>query len=144
MLASALPISIGEGGGPMGFTPASSEDLRRRRIRADRPAPLDAARKESSMRTFISALVLVLFHAVSSIVAPAVAHEAGRLDLSRLVVVGDSLSAGFQNGSLLDAQQIHGYASVVASQAGGSLRLPMLVAPGLAHVVPVRAVFPPH
>ena len=41
-----------------------------------------------------------------------------RADLSRLVVVGDSLSAGFQNGSLLDRQQGHGFASLIAGQAG--------------------------
>ena len=56
--------------------------------------------------------------------------ERDRADLSRLVVVGDSLSAGFQNGSLLETQQPHGYASLVAAQAGVPLALPLIAAPG--------------
>lgn len=95
------------------------------------------------MRTSKSALVLVLLLALSSIMAPAVAHETGRLDLSRLVVVGDSLSAGFQNGSLLDAQQIHGYASVVARQAEVSLPLPLIAAPGIPNVLTLVDPGPP-
>jgi len=44
--------------------------------------------------------------------------QASPANLSRLVIVGDSLSAGVQNFSLLDSQQIHGYARVLADQAG--------------------------
>ena len=43
--------------------------------------------------------------------------RAQKADLSRMVVVGDSLSAGFENDSLWDAQQVHGWASVLADQA---------------------------
>ena len=59
-------------------------------------------------------------------------------DLSRLVVVGDSLSAGFQNGSLLGSQQVNGYASLLANQAGVDLPLPLIAAPG----IPARFLFP--
>ena len=62
------------------------------------------------MLTLVSTLLLLF---VSCTLAPTDAHAGDRLDLSRLVVVGDSLSAGYQNGSLLDSQQVNGYASVV-------------------------------
>jgi lysophospholipase L1-like esterase len=82
--------------------------------------------------TRIHALLLSLL-----LVLPAWADEGrdrgrghDRADLSRLVVVGDSLSAGFQNGSLLETQQPHGYASLVAAQAGVPLALPLVAAPG--------------
>src|SRR5262245_23432404 len=84
------------------------------------------------MRTFVSTL---LFLFVSCTLAPADAHAGDRLDLSRLVVVGDSLSAGYQNGSLLDSQQVNGYASVVAQQAGVPLPLPLIGAPGIPNVL---------
>src|SRR5438876_11697774 len=64
-------------------------------------------------------------------------------DLSRLVVVGDSLSAGYQNSSLLASQQVHGYASVVAAQAGVSLPLPLIAAPGLPNVLTLVDPGPP-
>jgi len=62
-------------------------------------------------RATVAALVLVLTTAV----LPASAQR--KADLTRLVIVGDSLSAGFQNGSLLDSQQVHGYANLLAQQA---------------------------
>jgi len=65
--------------------------------------------------------ILVSFFSPSTV-------RAQKADLSRLVVVGDSLSAGFQNGSLLDSQQVHGYANLVAQQAGANLRLPYCTA----------------
>jgi phospholipase/lecithinase/hemolysin len=71
------------------------------------------------------------------------AAAAPRVDLSRLVVVGDSLSAGFQNGSLLASQQIHGYAALVAAQAGVELPLPLLAAPGIPSVLTLVDPGPP-
>lgn len=56
-------------------------------------------------------------------------------DLSRLVVVGDSISAGVQNISLLGTQQPNGYASLVAAQAGVPLILPLIAYPGLPNVL---------
>jgi phospholipase/lecithinase/hemolysin len=77
----------------------------------------------------------VASHLLMSIVSAAVPAAAQRkADLSRLVVVGDSLSAGFQSGSLLDRQQIHGYASLVAAQANVPLVLPLIAFPGIPNV----------
>ena len=73
--------------------------------------------------------------------APCVAQR--KADLSRLVVVGDSLSAGFQSGSLLDVQQIHGYAAVVAAQAQVALPLPSIAAPGIPNVLLLASAGPP-
>jgi lysophospholipase L1-like esterase len=92
------------------------------------------------MRSLISTLLLVL--AFSVVPAPAGAHGAG-VDLSRLVVVGDSLSAGYQNGSLLDSQQVNGYAAVVARQADVPLPLPLIAAPGIPNVLTLVDPGPP-
>ena len=66
-----------------------------------------------------------------------------KADLSRLVVVGDSLSAGYQNGSLLDAQQVHGYASLIAAQRGVPLPLPLIAPPGVPNVLTLVDPGPP-
>src|SRR5262245_51973393 len=75
--------------------------------------------------------------------APHVQAKASRADVSRLVVVGDSLSAGFQNGSLLAGQQVHGYASLVAQQAGVELPLPEIAYPGIPNVLTLVDPGPP-
>lgn len=71
------------------------------------------------------------------------ARAQGRADLSRLVIVGDSLSAGFQSGSLLDSQQVHGYANVIAQQAGANLNLPLIAFPGIPNVLQLVSPGPP-
>src|ERR1019366_4275181 len=53
---------------------------------------------------------------------------------SRFVVAGDSLSAGYQNSQLIDSGQIHGYANVIAAQAGVDLSLPLLPPPGYPQI----------
>ncbi len=61
----------------------------------------------------------------------------------RLVVVGDSISAGLQNFSLLDTQQPNGYASVIARQAGWPLTLPLVPFPGAPNVLELVSLGPP-
>ena len=59
------------------------------------------------------------------------------------VVIGDSLSSGFQNGSLLDTQQPNGWASLVATQAKFNLPLPLIAPPGVPAVLELVSVGPP-
>ena len=59
------------------------------------------------------------------------------------VVIGDSLSAGFQSGSLLDSQQPNGWASLIAKQAGFNLVLPLIGAPGAPAVLELASLGPP-
>src|SRR5450756_104058 len=55
-------------------------------------------------------------------------------DFSKFVVAGDSLSAGYQNSQLIESGQVHGYANVIATQAGVDLKLPLLPPPGYPQV----------
>ena len=83
------------------------------------------------MRNRLAPRRLVRLALVSTLVlnlaAPAFAQERQsannlrRADFERLVVVGDSLSAGFQNNSLLDSQQQFSYPNLVAGRAGAGL-----------------------
>jgi phospholipase/lecithinase/hemolysin len=66
-----------------------------------------------------------------------------KADLSHIVVVGDSLSAGFQNDSLLDTQQPHGWASLLAAQAKVPLVLPLIAPPGIPNVLQLISPGPP-
>lgn len=70
-------------------------------------------------------------------------NTARPVDWSRLVVVGDSLSAGVQNFSLLDVQQPNGYASLLAKQVGTDLTLPLVSFPGLPNVLELVNPGPP-
>ena len=64
--------------------------------------------------------------------------------LGKVVFIGDSLMAGYQNGSLLDSQQLHGVAPLLARQMGFSLTLPLIAAPGFPSVLELApGQFPP-
>ena len=89
-------------------------------------------------------VVLSNLNAASS-ATPAATRAAAKTkaDLSRLVVVGDSLSAGFQNGSLIESAQPNGYAALVAAQAGVELPLPLIASPGFPNVLTLVSPGPP-
>jgi lysophospholipase L1-like esterase len=70
-------------------------------------------------------------------------HTSATPGFDTTVVIGDSLSAGFQNGSLLDSQQPNGWASLVAKQAGFSLVLPLIKPPGAPAVLQLVSLGPP-
>ena len=44
--------------------------------------------------------------------------------------LGDSLTAGYQSNSLIDTSQPHGWAPLVAAQAGFTINLPLIASPG--------------
>ena len=85
--------------------------------------------------------ILILFTTLLAWFAPASAQR--KADLSRLVVLGDSLSAGYQNGSLLSTQQVHGYGNLLAEQAGVTLSLPLIAPPGIPNVLVLLNPGPP-
>src|SRR5437762_6524213 len=68
---------------------------------------------------------------------------ARQADLSRPVFLGDSLMAGFQNGSLKGSQQVHGIAALIAQQAGVDLPLPLIADPGIPNALILLDPGPP-
>jgi lysophospholipase L1-like esterase len=87
--------------------------------------------------------VVLWFTRLAWLLIGTMALAQNKADVSRLVVVGDSLSAGFQNHSLLDSQQVNGYASLVAAQAGVALPLPLIAPPGIPNVLTLVSFGPP-
>lgn len=80
--------------------------------------------------------------ALSATFVLAAPPQNGHANLSTFVVVGDSLSAGVQNFSLLDTQQPHGYASLIATQANTPLPLPLVPYPGAPNVLQLISLNP--
>ena len=70
-------------------------------------------------------------------------NAGGTANFNTVVVIGDSLSAGFQSGSLLDSQQPHGWPSLLATQAKFNLTLPLVAPPGAPAVLELESLGPP-
>jgi lysophospholipase L1-like esterase len=64
-------------------------------------------------------------------------------NFSNTVFLGDSLTAGYQSGSLLDTQQVHGWAPLLAKQAGFAIVQPLIAYPGAPNVLQLVSVGPP-
>jgi lysophospholipase L1-like esterase len=64
-------------------------------------------------------------------------------NFSNTVFLGDSLTAGYQSGSLLDTAQLHGWANLVATQAAFNINLPLIAPPGAPSVLELVSVGPP-
>ena len=64
-------------------------------------------------------------------------------NFSNTVFLGDSLTAGYQSGSLLDTQQVHGWAPLVATQASFTIVQPLIAYPGAPNVLKLVSVGPP-
>jgi lysophospholipase L1-like esterase len=64
-------------------------------------------------------------------------------NFSNTVFLGDSLTAGYQSGSLLDSQQVHGWAPLVAKQASFTIVQPLIAYPGAPNVLQLVSVGPP-
>lgn len=94
------------------------------------------------MRSFGVLLCLSFAFAASSGFSQSGGQNA-KPQADRLVIVGDSLSAGVQNFSLLDSQQPNGYASVIARQGGWNLTLPLVPYPGIPNVLQLVSLGPP-
>lgn len=64
-------------------------------------------------------------------------------NFSTTVFLGDSLTAGYQSGSLLDTQQVHGWAPLIATQAQFNIVLPLVAYPGAPNVMKLVSLGPP-
>jgi lysophospholipase L1-like esterase len=80
----------------------------------------------------------------SNPLAPVQAAQAKNVgNFSNTVFLGDSLTAGYQSGSLLDTQQVHGWAPLLAKQAGFNIIQPLIAYPGAPNVLQLVSVGPP-
>jgi lysophospholipase L1-like esterase len=75
-------------------------------------------------------LTLCLLAAVAAPAAPAARAQTGA-DFSRMVFVGDSLTAGFQDGALHAEGQAHAYPVLVAESVGTTIVMPYIAEPGV-------------
>jgi phospholipase/lecithinase/hemolysin len=86
----------------------------------------------------VSLLALVLL-----VPGAALAVNTGSADFTNYVSAGDSLTAGFMSGSLIDTSQKHDYPSIIASQAGvADFEQPLVSPPGIPAILHLVGLFP--
>lgn len=94
-----------------------------------------------------SALALATLGCASTSSNPQAALTAAQAknagNFTTTVFLGDSLTAGYQSGSLLDTQQVNGWPVLVAKQAGFKVVQPLIAYPGAPNVMQLVSVLNP-
>lgn len=94
-----------------------------------------------------SALMLAALGCASTSSNPQAALTAAQAknagNFTTTVFLGDSLTAGYQSGSLLDTQQVNAWPVLVAKQAGFKVVQPLIAYPGAPNVMQLVSVLNP-
>jgi phospholipase/lecithinase/hemolysin len=93
------------------------------------------------LRVLSGALTLALL----LVAGAASAVDTGSADFSRYVSFGDSLTAGFNSGSLVRTFQVHSYPSLINLQATGQttgFEQPLVNDPGIPNILELRSLVP--
>ena len=78
----------------------------------------------------------------STTTAPTQAQTSNAGNFTATVFLGDSLTAGYQSGSLLDTAEVHGWAPLVATQAGFSITQALIAYPGAPSTLLLNSASP--
>ena len=82
---------------------------------------------------------LLITCVVALLATPAMAQ----VDFTRYVALGDSLSAGYIGGGLMDYYQYRSYPALLARQGGtGTFEMPLIAPPGLGSVLELKSLAP--
>ncbi|MDX1700317.1 MAG: SGNH/GDSL hydrolase family protein [Melioribacteraceae bacterium] len=68
--------------------------------------------------------------------------DTGDADFSRYISIGNSLTAGYQNGALYESAQIYSYGKLISGQAGAQFVQPTIDDPGLGGRIETVSVEP--
>ena len=79
----------------------------------------------------------------SSATSLAAAQAANAGNFATTVFLGDSLTAGYQSGSLLDTAEVHGWAPLVAAQVNFPIVQALIAPPGAPGVLQLQSFGPP-
>ena len=63
----------------------------------------------------------------------------GNVDLTRFVTLGNSLTAGYQAGSLYQSAQLYCYGNLIANQVGAQFEMPLISDPGIGSRMEIQS-----
>lgn len=66
----------------------------------------------------------------------------GNADFSRFVSIGNSITAGYQSGTIYESAQMYSYGNLIAKQVGTDYQIPYVSDPGLGGRMEVRSLSP--
>ena len=95
----------------------------------------------------LSVLLVSLFFVIScddytEIEAPVKNATSGSANFSRFYSIGNSITAGYQSGTIYQSGQMYSYGNLIAQQVGTPYEIPYVSDPGLGGRMEVASVSP--
>ncbi len=78
----------------------------------------------------------------TDLTAPTMNPKSGNADLTRFVVIGNSLAAGYQSGALYASAQQYSFGNQIAKQVGTTYEMPLISDPGSGGRIEIKQLFP--
>jgi len=88
---------------------------------------------------FVTLLVFSGCQDKTDLTAPTLNPKSGNADLTRFVTIGNSLTAGYQSGSLYQSAQIYAFGNQIAKQVGTTFEEPLISDPGTAGRLEIKS-----
>ncbi len=73
---------------------------------------------------------------------PAPDGKSGNVDFSRFVVIGNSLTAGYQSSALYESAQNYCFGNQIAQEVGADFAMPLISDPGIGGLLEVQSLEP--
>jgi lysophospholipase L1-like esterase len=91
---------------------------------------------------FLSTLIFISCDDYSDLTPPVKDQMSGSANFSRYVALGNSLTAGYQSGTLYQSAQVYSYANLIAKQVSTSFEMPLISDPGLGGRMEIQSIDP--
>lgn len=91
---------------------------------------------------FLSAILFVSCDDYTDLTPVVKDKMSGNADFTRYVSLGNSLTAGYQNGTLYESAQVYSYPNLIAKQVGTTFEMPIVSDPGLGGRMEIQSLDP--
>lgn len=91
---------------------------------------------------FLTALIFISCDDFTDLTPPVQNQVSGNANFARYVALGNSLTAGYQSGTLYESAQVYSYANLIAQQVGTNFEMPLISDPGLGGRMEIQSMSP--
>jgi len=91
---------------------------------------------------FLSALIFISCDDYSELTPTVKDQMSGSANFARYVALGNSITSGYQSGTIYESAQLYSYPNLIAKQVGTNFEMPLVSDPGLGGRMEIKSLDP--
>src|SRR5574338_18336 len=91
---------------------------------------------------FLSALIFISCDDYSELTPTVKDQMSGSANFARYVALGNSITSGYQSGTIYESAQLYSYPNLIAKQVGTNFEMPLVSDPGLGGRMEIQSLDP--